>query len=45
MAHYLKLPSPACGGRLGWGKMSLPPPRPSPALRAREGVYNAHCLR
>ncbi len=29
MAHYLKLPSPACGGRLGWGQNE---PSPSPAL-------------
>jgi hypothetical protein len=27
--HYLKLPSPACGGRLGWGLIdSAPSPRP-----------------
>ena len=36
-------PSPACGGRLGWGPAaahSIPPPPPSPAS-AREGVTTA----
>ena len=49
-------PSPARGGRLGWGRTPrddvppggrLPPPRPSPASRRREQVHDyaeLHCL-